>query len=54
MQFSQVVGIDLVLFNESGYDKILITALCWGTSYQMAKFIANGQSKTVTDGLAKM
>ena len=54
MQFNQVVGVDLVEFNESGYDKILINAVSWGTGCQMATVIANKQSKTVRDGFARM
>ena len=52
MRFNQVVGIDLVEFDDCGYKKILLSAVCWGTGYQMACAIPDKTSQSARDAFA--
>ena len=52
LKFNQVVGIDLVEFQDVGLDKILANMVCWGTGYQMACLIPDKTSLTTRNAFA--
>ena len=52
LKFNQVVGIDLVEFQDVGLDKILANMVCWGTGYQMACVIPDKTSLTTRNAFA--
>ena len=52
LKFNQVVGIDLVEFQDVGLDKILANMVCWGTGYQMACIIPDKTSLTTRNAFA--
>ncbi len=53
LKFNQVVGVDLVDFDDIGIDMILMNVVCWGTGYQMMSVIPDKRSVTVRDAFSK-
>ena len=53
LKFNQVVGADLVEFDEGGLEFILLNCVCWGTGYQMLSTVPDKTSATVRDAYDK-
>ena len=54
LKFNEVIGADLVHFDDFGFKKILLNVVCWGTGYQMACTVPDMTSKSVRDALAML
>ena len=51
--FNQVVGVDLVEFDDLGIQMTLMNVVCWGAGYQMMSVIPDKRSVTVRDAFSK-
>ena len=54
LKFNQVIGADLFEFPDSGFDKIVLNVICWGTGYQQACVLTDKRSETVRNAIASL
>ena len=53
LRFNQVIGADLVEFNDGQHRRILLNVVCWGTGYQMAQIVSDKTSCSTRDAFAE-
>ena len=53
LKFNQVVGVDLVEFNDLGLELTMTNMVCWGTGYQMMAIIPDKRSISARDIFSK-
>ena len=53
LAFNQVIGVELVEFDDLGIQLTLLNVVCWGTGYQMMSIIPDNRSETVRNAFSK-